>query len=298
MVSMRQAVLKARQKVIHSSLASALILASGMGVALTGSASAAQDSALGATTATAGGPATYPLIANLTLGSDVVLTGTVRKMERLAGRDTLSAPEGFSRHLMTVTVTGVLLAPRAVPGEITYVWDAADATFGKRPKLKGEPVLLFLRSVPGNDRAYQLTAQNGQILGQGAAVDMVRDVAADPIRSSGFGHRVTGVVDATRLQRASDETFGTHFLVETASKGLMTVSVPEGSRARTILVSLPDTPDHSTPLKRNSLPGYFLACGLPETLPEPVLQTAAAIGDLNAVQADYKYLRETVGPCQ
>ena len=269
-------------------------MAVGMGMALPAPAFAQADSAQSVGAASI----SYPLVANLTLGSDVVLTGTIRKMSKLAGKEALSAPEGFSRYLMTVTVTGVLLAPRAVPGEITYVWDAPDAVYGKRPKLKGESVLLFLRAVPGNDRTYQLAAQNAQIRNPDAAVSMVRSVAADPIRLSGFGHRVTGVVDATRLQRASDEDFGTHFLIETASKGLMTVSVTGGASRRAVRVSLPDTPDDIRPLERNSLTGYFLACGLPQQLPEPVLATAAAIGDLQAVQADYAYLRQSVGPCQ
>lgn len=265
-----------------------------MGLALPGSASAQAESAQAAGSS----QVSYPLVANLTLSSEVVLTGTVRKMDRLSGREALSTPEGFNRYLMTVTVTSVLLAPRAVPGEITYVWDAPEAVYGKRPKLKGESVLLFLRAVPGNDRTYQLAAQNAQIRNPGEAVTMVRSVAADPIRQAGFGHRITGVVDATRLQRATDETFGTHFLLDTASKGMMTVSVPEGSGPRTIRVALPDTPDDARPLERNTLTGYFLACGLPDALPEQVLATAAAIGDLDAVQADYRYLRETVGPCQ
>lgn len=294
MVSVRQAVQKKRQKQGRLGRAIALILAASMGSSLPGLASAQSESAQTAASAAV----SYPVIANLTLGSDVVLTGTVRKMERLAGRETLSAPEGFSRYLMTVTVTGVLIAPRAVPGEITYIWDAPDAVYGKRPKLKGESVLLFLRATPGNDRAYQLTAGNAQLRNQESALAMVRSVAADPIRKAGFGHRVTGVVDAIRLQRASNEPFGTHFLIETAEKGLMTVSVPEGAGPRPLRISLPDTPDESVPLERNSLPGYFLACGLPETLPEMVLQTAAATGDLNAVQADYTYLRAAVGPCQ
>lgn len=296
MPSMRLTVHFKRQNLTRPSLAGAFCVALGMGLALPGPVSAQAESAQTSGAASV----SYPVVANLTLGSDVVLTGAVRKMSKLAGREALSAPEGFNRYLMTVSVTGVLLAPRAVPGEITYVWDAPEAVYGKRPKLKNESVLLFLRAVPGNDRTYQLAAQNAQIRNPDAAVSMVRSVASDPIRLSGFGHRVTGVVDATRLQRASDESFGTHFLIETASKGLMTVSVTEGAGAdtRTIRVSLPDTPEESRPLERNSLPGYFLACGLPPKLPEPVLATAAAIGDLQAVQADYTYLRETVGPCQ
>lgn len=294
MLSMRPNVHFKRQKSSRLTLANALLVAVSMGLALPGSASAQAESAQAAGSS----QVSYPLVANLTLSSEVVLTGTVRKMDRLSGREALSTPEGFNRYLMTVTVTSVLLAPRAVPGEITYVWDAPEAVYGKRPKLKGESVLLFLRAVPGNDRTYQLAAQNAQIRNPGEAVTMVRSVAADPIRQAGFGHRITGVVDATRLQRATDETFGTHFLLDTASKGMMTVSVPEGSGPRTIRVALPDTPDDARPLERNTLTGYFLACGLPDALPEQVLATAAAIGDLDAVQADYRYLRETVGPCQ
>ena len=294
MLSMRSAVQLPRRKPSRSGLASTVLAALCLSLAVPGVASAQMDSAPQA----AQPQTSFPLIANLTLGSDVVLTGTIRKMDRLAGREALSAPEGFNRYVMRVDVTGVLVAPRAVPGEITYIWDAPEAVYGKRPKLKGENVLLFLRAVPGNDRTYQLTAQNAQLRNSGQAVEMVRSIAADPIRSSGFAHRVTGVVDATRMQRASDEGFGTHFLIETAGKGLMTVSVPEGSGNRTISVMLPDSLGESRPLEKNSLVGYFLACGLPTNLPAPVLETAAAIGDVAAVKADYQYLRDTVGPCQ
>lgn len=293
MLPMRSAVQIKRRALRLPGLFTTALAASCLGLAAPQAAVAQAESAQAAANG-----ASYPLIANLTLGSDVVLTGTVRKMERLSGRDALSAPEGVNRYLMRVEVSGVLLAPRAVPGEISYIWDAPEAVYGKRPKLKGESVLLFLRAVPGNDRLYQLSARNAQIRNPEQAIAMVRSIAADPIRLSGFGYRVTGVVDATRMQRASDEGFGTHFLIETAEKGLMTVSVPEGPANRTITVSLPDSLGESRPLERNSLVGYFLACGLPDTLPEPVLTTAAAIGDVTAVQADYKHLRATVGPCQ
>lgn len=294
MVAMRSAVQLIRWKPSRPGLVGMVLTALCLGLPMAAPASAQTESAQNP----AQPPASYPVIANLTLGSDVVLTGTIRKMDRLAGRDALTAPEGFNRYVMQVDVTGVLVAPRAVPGEITYVWDAPEAVYGKRPKLKGETVLLFLRAVPGNDRLYQLTAQNAQLRAPGQAVEMVRSISADPIRASGFAHRVTGVVDATRMQRASDESFGTHFLVETASKGLMTVSVPEGSGNRAIRVMLPDSLGESRLLEKNSLVGYFLACGLPAALPAPVLETAAAIGDVAAVKADYQHLRNAVGPCQ
>lgn len=314
MPTMRQTVSLKRWKPSRSRFASPVAAALALGLALspalptpaesapavaqTALQAAAQGSAQGSGQNTTQGGISYPLIANLTLGSDVVLTGKVRKISRVAGRDALSTPEGFSRHLMRVDVSGVLVAPRAIPGEITYVWDAPESVYGTRPKVKGETVLLFLRAVPGNDRTYQLTAQNGQILSPGQAVEMVRGIAADPIRASGYAHRVTGVVDATRMQRASDENFATHFLIETAEKGLMTVSVPEGAGNRVIRVMLPDSLGESRPLEPNSLVSYFLACGLPAALPAPVLETAAALGDVAAVEADYQYLRDTVGLCQ
>lgn len=294
MLTMRPTVSLKRWKPFRLRFVSSAVAALALGLVLLPALPTPAESAPAAAQA----PASYPLIANLTLGSDVVLTGTVRKISRVAGRDALSTPEGFSRHLMRVDVSGVLVAPRAIPGEITYVWDAPESVYGTRPKLKGKNVLLFLRAVPGNDRVYQLVAQNAQILSPGAAVETVRGIAADPIRASGYAHRVTGVVDATRMQRASDENFATHFLVETAEKGLMTVSVPEGTGNRTIRVMLPDSLGESRPLEPNSLVSYFLACGLPAVLPAPVLETAAALGDVAAVEADYQYLRDTVGLCQ
>ena len=293
MLAMRSDVRSMRRKYFSASLASRILLASGLALAAPGLAAAQESPSLGA----AG--TSYPLIASLTLNSDVVLTATITAIDRQSSKEAPDVQPGYNRFVIRADVTGVLLAPRAVPGEIVYVWDAPEATFGKRPRLKDEPVLLFLRPIPGNDRIYQLVARNAQVLKPGQAVDMVRSVAADPIRAAGFGYRVTGVVDATRMQRRADEDFATHFLIETAQKGMMTVSVPETASGKgTIQVALPDSLGETRPLERQSLVGYFLACGLPEVLPEQVLETAAAMGDVDAVKADYRRLRETVGPCQ
>lgn len=293
MLAMRSDVRSMRRKYFSASLASRILLASGLALAAPAAAMAQTAPSLAA------GDVTYPLIANLTLNADVVLTATISAIDRQSAKEAPDVQPGYNRFVIRAAVTGVLLAPRAVPGEIVYVWDAPEATFGKRPKLKGEPVLLFLRAVPGNDRIYQLVAQNAQMLKPGQAVDLVRKVAADPIRGSGFGYRVTGVADATRMQRRADEDFATHFLVETAEKGMLTVSVPEtAGGGGTIQVELPDSLGETQPLQQQSLLGYFLACGLPESLPESVLETAAAMGDADAVRADYKRLRASVGPCQ
>lgn len=291
MPAMRSDVQPLRRKFFSLALASRILLFPGLALAAPLPALAQEAPSPAA--------ASYAVIASLTLNSDVVLTANITAIDRQSPKDAPDVEPGYNRFVVRAEVTGVLLAPRAVPGEIVYVWDAPEATFGKRPKLKGEPVLLFLRAVPGNDRIYQLVARNAQMLKPGQTVDLVRKVAADPIRSAGLGFRVKGVVDATRMQRHADEPFATHFLIETEQKGLLTVSVPEGARGPgAIQVAMPDSLGESRPLERQSLVAYFLACGLPETLPEPVLETAAAIGDVEAVQADYRHLRQTVGPCQ
>ncbi|MCH8684695.1 hypothetical protein [Pedomonas mirosovicensis] len=293
MPSLRSAVQIKRQTSRRSLLATRILLASALALAMPTAVSAQSG------TATPAASVTYPLVANLTLNADVVLVATIRKLERLSAKEAPGLSEGYNRFVIRANVTGVLLAPRAIPGEITYIWDAPESVYGKRPKLKEETVLLFLRSVPGNDRIYQLVARNAQVLNPSPAIQMVRDVAADPNRATGFGLRVTGVVDATRMQRRSDEDFATHFLIQTAEKGMMTVSVPDtATGAGSIQVAMPDSLGETRPLERNSLVGYFLACGLPDSLPERVLETAAAIGDEAAVKTGYQRLRDTVGPCQ
>lgn len=293
---MRQAVQIKRQKWTRPILASYILTAAGLVLALPAPALAQVQPSQAVATAT---QPTYTALADLTLRSEVVLTANLRKMERLSAKEAPDVPAGYMRFLVRANVTSVLLAPRAVPLEITYLWDAPVPPSGKKPDLKGESVLLFLRTVPGNDRIYQLATANGQVPASPTAIETTRAIAADPIRPFGFGFRITGVVEATRLQRHSEESFATHFLIQTAERGFLTVSVPEASTgSRTIQVELPDSLGDGKPLKRESLIGFFLSCGLPPSLPKDVLATADATGDTQAINADYQLLRREVGPCR
>src|SRR3712207_6874651 len=102
--------------------------------------------------------------------------------------------------LIEAQVQNVLVAGGAVPGRITYLWDAPLDARGKPPKPKGASVILFLRPVPGREGQFQLTSRNGQIARTPRSEAAVRRVLADSRSPELRDLRITGIGNAFHVR--------------------------------------------------------------------------------------------------
>lgn len=237
-------------------------------------------------------------LADLTLAAPVVLQATVLKAEKLSRKEAPDVAPGRVRMLMTAQVEGVLLSPYVVPAKISYLWEGPLDARGKAPKLKGASVMLFLRRVPGREGQYQLTSPNGQIASSTTAEAAVRRVLAD-VRSPELRDlRITGVGSAFHVRGSlPGESESQIFLTTANGRPVSLVVLTRPGVGKSLSVALSDIiDDAATRVPRGTLMWYKLACALPSALPTAAVESLAA-EDQAAVNADYRFVLDSLGPC-
>lgn len=237
-------------------------------------------------------------LASLTLASPVVLKARITDADKLNRKSAPGVPAGRVRMLVEAQVENVLLSPDAVPAKIRYLWEGPLDARGKTPKLKGAPVLLFLRTT-GKPGAYQLAHAEGQVAATPTATTSVRRIAEQSRSAELRGLRVTGVGNAFHVRGSVPGESESQIFVETADgRPFSIVVLARPGQGRTYSVSTGDVIDDSAkPVQRNTLLWYELACRLPRALPSDA-QASLSEEDRRAVQDDYLFTLGALGPCQ
>jgi hypothetical protein len=234
--------------------------------------------------------ATYADLAALTLASPVIVRATVVKAERLSPADAPGLAPGTARLLVRAKVAAALLAPDAVPADLSYLVETTLDAKGKPPKLKDAGVLLFLRpgARPGE---YALTSAKAQLPDAPAAEATVRAVLGEMRASVPV---VTGVASAFRVPGAVPGEAESQFFLATADgRPISLVVLTRPGQARTVSLALGDVIDDAAAgVKPDTLLWYRLACFLPRTLP-------AAIGgeDRAGLADDWAFAVASLGAC-
>ena len=237
-------------------------------------------------------------VADLAIGTPVVLRATVRKAERLSRKEAPDVAPGRVRMLIEAQVEGVLTSREPVPARIEYLWEGALDARGKPPKLKGLPILLFLQRVPGREGQYQLTSRNGQIAwtsrSEAAARRVLTDLRSPEVRDL----RITGIGSAFHVRGSiPGEAESQIFLTTASGRPVSLVVLSRPGQAKSFSVALSDViDDAAATVPRETLMWYRLACALPATVPASAVDELTA-EDRQAVAADYGFVRTSLGPC-
>jgi len=241
---------------------------------------------------------TFVDLADLTLGSPVVLRATIAKADRLNRREAPDVAPGRVRMLVEAQVQNVLVAREVVPARISYLWEGPLDARGKPPRLKGQPVLLFLRRVPGREGQYQLASANGQRTWSERAEAAVRRVLTDMRSPELRDLRITGIGNAFHVRGSiPGESESQIFLTTASGRPVSLVVLARPGQAKSFSVALSDIiDDAASSVPRDTLMWYKLACTLPPAVP------AAAVAELSgedraAVAADYRFVLDSLGPC-
>ena len=70
-------------------------------------------------------------LADLTVSAPVIVHATVARGERLSEKDSPGLRKGHARMLITAAVDAAIVAPGAIPAELTWLWDAPLDAKGK-----------------------------------------------------------------------------------------------------------------------------------------------------------------------
>ena len=237
-------------------------------------------------------------LADLTLGAPVVLRGVIAKAERLNRKEAPDVALGRVRFLVTAKVNAVLVSPSAIPAEISYLWETPLDARSKAPKPKGTPVLLFLRSVPGRNGQFQLTAPQAQVALTAMSEGRVRQIISE-LRLPGVrDFRITGIANAFHVRGSvTGEAESQIFLQTSSGTPLSIVVLSRPGQGKTLSVATADIIDEATDgVPRNNMLWYRLACGLPSRLPESAVSDLSA-ANRGAAAADYRFVLQALAPC-
>lgn len=235
----------------------------------------------------------YAELADRTLGAPVILTGTVDSVDRVDPKRAPDAKPGTRRFLIRLAVSEALKAPGAVPQRVRFLWDTAEEG---RPDLLKRDVIAFLS--PSSLEDYRLTRPDGLIADRDEAVGIVRAVLKEARSPDLQRRRVTGVQSATHTAGTVPGEGETQIFLSTAGGdpiSLIVLSRP--GQPRTLSAAFGDAIDEAaSPVKSGTLAWFYLACGLPRTLPDTATADLAP-EDVAAARSDYGFALDAVGTC-
>lgn len=237
-------------------------------------------------------------VADLAIGTPVVLRATIRKAEKLSKKEAPDVAAGRVRMLVEAQVEGVLTSREPVPARIQYLWEGPAEARGRAPKLKGLQVLLFLQRAPGREGQYQLTSRNGQIAWTARAESAARRVLTDLSSPEVRDLRITGIGSAFHVRGSiPGEAESQIFLTTASGRPVSLVVLSRPGQAKSFSVALSDIIDDAAgSVPRDTLMWYRLACSLPASVPTSAVDELSP-EDRQAVGADYGFVRSSLGPC-
>ena len=235
----------------------------------------------------------YAELADRTLGADVVIVGKVDRVDRVSDRKATGLAPGDRRYLVRVKVERALKAPGAVPASVPFLWDARGT---ERPDLLTRDVIAFLKRESLAD--YRLTRADGLIAGGARVEQTVRAIITEAQSAVLARRRVTGISSFNWSPGTVAGESETQFFLKTERGGPVSLTVlSRPGRPAEVRAAFSDAIDEAARVVMpNTLPWYYLSCGLPPALPAAALagQTPEAVA---AAQRDYRAALAAIGPC-
>jgi len=241
-------------------------------------------------------PYSYVELADMALAAPIALAADIAAAEALKGEAAADVPEGKARFYVQADVRALIRGNAMLPARISYLVDVPLDANGKKPKLKGMPVLLLAAPAtrPGELRLIGPRAQIPRTPANEARVRAILTEAVSPDAPPA----ITGVARAFHVAGSLPGEGESQIFLRTADGRPISLNVlrrpGEEPRWAVALTELVD--DSAAPPKPDSLLWYRLACGLPRTLPAAAT-AAIAPADADQARADYALVLAGLGPC-
>lgn len=242
---------------------------------------------------------TYADLADLALGAPVVVQVEVSRAARLKAPDAPGVAPGHTRFYMAANVISLIKGERGIPVEIGYLVDLPNTADGRPPKIakKSQYILLAAR-VADRPGELRLIAPDAQIAYSADTAEQLRAILREA-SASDAAPRITGIGRAFHVPGTLPGESETQIFLQAADGRPVSLSVlrrpgeqPRWSVALTEIVD-----DAAAPPESDTLLWYRLACTLPPALPTQSLSEAEP-NQQAAIAADYRLIKERLGPCQ
>lgn len=241
---------------------------------------------------------TYADLADLALAAPVTAHVRVARTQRLREAEAANVPPGHSRFLVEADLVSLIRGPGMLAQRVGYLVDLPNDARGRAaaPPRRSE-FLLFAAPVAGRPGELRLIAPDAQLPFSPARGDQVRAILREASQPE-TPARITGIGRAFHVPGTLPGESETQFFLQTADNRPISLIVlrrpDETPRWSVALGELVD--DAARPPERDTLLWYRLACTLPDSLPRQSLSEAGP-AEAGAISADYRLIRERLGPC-
>ena len=242
---------------------------------------------------------TYADLAELALPAPVAAHVRLNRATALKSEAASGVPAGHTRFYIEAAVVSLLRgSSTGMPGEVSYLVDVPNDASGKAAKLrKKDEFILFASPVRGKPGELRLPSADAHIrytpqTGERIRV-MLREAAA-----AGAPPAISGIGKAFHVPGTLAGEGETQIFLQGADGRPISLNViRRPGQQPQWAVALGDIVDEAAgPPARDTLLWYRLACTLPASLPRQSFEEADAAA-ASAIAADYRLIKERLGPC-
>ncbi|MGQ0661157.1 MAG: hypothetical protein ACT4N3_09855 [Sphingosinicella sp.] len=223
----------------------------------------------------------------------------IARVDRLRAEEAASAPAGHRRFLVDADIVALIRGAQGMPARIRYLVDLPNDARGRPADLRrrSEWLLLASRS-PVRPEELRLVAPDAQLPYSAELAERLRAILRES-NAATAAPRITGIGRAFHVPGSLPGESETQFFLQTANNRPISISVlRRPNEPPRWGVSLTEVIDEAAPSPaRDTLLWYRLACSLPAQLPRASLSEASA-EEGRAIEADYRFVMETLGRCQ
>ncbi len=239
----------------------------------------------------------YADVADLVTISSLIIDVQIKKAIKVPPEQAIGVPATMQRMLIEADVLGLLLGDGGFAGQARFLLDVPKDAKGKIPKLKKQRYFLLGSKVPGRPGIVKLSRPDALIEWSASNDALLRAITKEAVLIDA----PQPIVALTSAFHSPGTVIGegeTQIFVEARGNQIYSLSVfSRPGQPKRWAVSTGEVIDESaTAPERNSLLWYRLACGLPRTLDASLVETAEP-EDVAKAQADYRFVIESLGPC-
>lgn len=239
---------------------------------------------------------TYADLADLALPAPVVAHVELRRAVPLRPSEAVGVAAGYSRFYVEAQVQALLRGEPATSSAVSYVVDLPNLGGRPAPPQRRSAWLVFARPVAGAPGGLQLVASDAQIPFTAEVAERVRAILRAGVANDA-PPPIVGIGRAFNVPGALPGSGETQLFLQTSRDQPVSITIArEAGMEPQWFVSLSEFVDagRARP-QRDTLLWYRLACFLPARLPAASLVDAAESTD--QINADYRLVREGLGPC-
>ena len=241
---------------------------------------------------------TYADLADLSLAAPVAAHVRLKRAVPLKPAEAGPVPQGVTRFYVQAEILSLIRGAEGSPALVSYLADLANRPGGKpaKPPKKSE-YLVLAQTVPGRPGELRLVAPDAQIPFTPERAAQLRSILAEAA-AAGAAPRITGVGRAFHVPGSLAGESETQIFLQAAAGDPVSLTVlRRPGQTPQWAVALGEIVDQAAAEPRpRTLLWYRLACGLPPSLP-PQSISEAEPAHAAAIEADYRFVREQLGPC-